>query len=73
MRAWSFVALVSAMFAAAGGLGQALGSLSGGALYGYAGMGMFTATAFAVALGAWLASPSCAPRWLGGDGGCART
>ena len=57
---------------AAGGLGQALGSLSGGALYGYAGMGMFTATAFAVALGAWLASPSCAPRWLGGENGCTR-
>jgi MFS family permease len=57
---------------AAGGLGQALGSLSGGALYGYAGMGMFTATAFAVALGAWLASPSCAPRWLGGERGCTR-
>ena len=58
---------------AAGGLGQALGSLSGGALYGYAGMGMFTATAFAVALGAWLASPSCAPRWLGGVGRCAKS
>lgn len=58
---------------AAGGLGQALGSLSGGALYGYAGMGMFTATAFAVALGAWLASPSCAPRWLGGGGRCAKS
>jgi hypothetical protein len=58
---------------AAGGLGQALGSLSGGALYGYAGMGMFTATAFAVALGAWFASPSCAPRWLGGERGCTRT
>ena len=57
---------------AAGGLGQALGSLSGGALYGYAGMGMFTATAFAVALGVWLASPSCAPRWLGGESGCTR-
>lgn len=57
---------------AAGGLGQALGSLSGGALYGYAGMGMFTATAFAVALGAWLASPSCAPRWLGGENACTR-
>lgn len=57
---------------AAGGLGQALGSLSGGALYGYAGMGMFTATAFAVALGAWLASPSCAPRWLGGGSRCTR-
>lgn len=41
---------------AAGGLGQAVGSLSGGALYGYAGMGIFTTTAFAVALGAWLAS-----------------
>lgn len=26
-----------------------------------------------VALGAWLASPSCAPRWPGGDGSCART
>lgn len=55
---------------AAGGLGQAVGSLSGGALYGYAGMGIFTATAFAVALGAWLASPSCAPRRLGGRGRC---
>jgi MFS family permease len=51
---------------AAGGLGQAIGSASGGALYGYAGTGMFTATAFAVALGAWLASRACAPRWLGG-------
>ncbi|MGE0873594.1 MAG: MFS transporter [Burkholderiales bacterium] len=58
---------------AAGGLGQAVGSLSGGALYGYAGMGMFTAVAFAVALGAWLASPSCAPRWLGGNSRCTRT
>lgn len=57
---------------AAGGLGQALGSLSGGALYGHAGMGIFTAAAFAVALGAWLASPSCAPRWLGGSSRCAR-
>ena len=57
---------------AAGGLGQAVGSLSGGALYGYAGMGIFTATAFAVALGAWLASPSCAPRWLGGGNRCTR-
>lgn len=57
---------------AAGGLGQAIGSLSGGALYGYAGMGIFTATAFAVALGAWLASPACAPRWLGGGSSCAR-
>ena len=57
---------------AAGGLGQAIGSLSGGALYGYAGMGIFTATAFAVALGAWLASPSCAPRWLGGAARCTR-
>lgn len=57
---------------AAGGLGQALGSISGGALYGYVGMGMFTATAFAVALGAWLASPSCAPRWLGGGSRCSR-
>lgn len=57
---------------AAGGLGQAVGSLSGGALYGYAGMGIFTATAFAVALGAWLASPSCAPRWLGGSSRCTK-
>ena len=57
---------------AAGGLGQALGSLSGGALYGYAGMGMFAATAFAVALGAWLASPACAPRWLGGANSCTK-
>ena len=57
---------------AAGGLGQALGSLSGGALYGYAGMGIFTAAAFAVALGAWLASPSCAPRWLGGAARCTK-
>jgi hypothetical protein len=57
---------------AAGGLGQALGSLSGGALYGYAGMGMFTATAIAVALGAWFASPSCALRWLGGERSCTR-
>lgn len=58
---------------AAGALGQAVGSLSGGALYGYAGMGIFTATAFAVALGAWLASPACAPRWLGGGSRCTRT
>ena len=58
---------------AAGGLGQAVGSLSGGALYGYAGMGMFTAVAFAVAISAWLASPSCAPRWLGGNSRCTRT
>jgi MFS family permease len=43
---------------AAGGLGQAAGSLSGGALYAHAGMGIFTATAFAVALGAWLALPA---------------
>jgi len=49
---------------AAGGLGQALGSLSGGLLYGYAGTGMFTATAFAVALGAWFGSRTCAPRWM---------
>ncbi|MCD6041370.1 MAG: hypothetical protein K0R40_973 [Burkholderiales bacterium] len=58
---------------AAGALGQAVGSLSGGALYGYAGMGIFTATAFAVALGAWLALPSCAPRWLGGGSRCAKS
>jgi hypothetical protein len=57
---------------AAGGLGQAIGSASGGALYGYAGSGMFTATAFAVALGAWLASRACAPRWLGGGSRCTR-
>jgi len=49
---------------AAGGLGQALGSVSGGLLYGYAGPGMFTATAFTVALGAWLGSRTCAPRWM---------
>jgi MFS family permease len=58
---------------AAGGLGQAIGSASGGALYGYAGTGMFTATAFAVALGAWLASRACAPRWLGGGSRCTRS
>ena len=40
---------------AAGGLGQAIGSASGGALYGYAGQLMFMATAFAVVLGASLA------------------
>jgi len=57
---------------AAGGLGQAVGSLSGGALYAHAGMGIFTATAFAVALAAWLASPSCAPRWLGGRSQCGK-
>lgn len=57
---------------AAGGLGQGLGSLSGGALYGFAGMGIFSATAFVVVLGAWLASPSCAPRWLGGSRRCSR-
>jgi hypothetical protein len=57
---------------AAGGLGQAIGSASGGALYGYAGTGMFIATAFAVALGAWLASRACAPRWLGGGSRCMR-
>jgi MFS family permease len=57
---------------AAGGLGQAIGSASGGALYGYAGSAMFTATAFAVALGAWLAARACAPRWLGGGSRCTR-
>lgn len=57
---------------AAGALGQAVGSASGGALYGYAGSTMFTATAIVVALGAWLASPSCAPRWLGGRSRCTR-
>lgn len=54
------------VLAAAGALGQALGSASGGALYGYAGPAMFIATAFAVGFGAWLAWPSRAPRWLGG-------
>lgn len=58
---------------AAGALGQAAGSASGGALYGYAGSTMFTTTAVVVALGAWLASPSCAPRWLGGRGRCTRS
>lgn len=58
--------------AASGGLGQALGSVSGGVLYGYAGAEMFAATAFAVALGAWLGSRTCAPRWLGGESGCSR-
>lgn len=58
---------------AAGGLGQAIGSASGGALYGYAGPAMFTATAFAVALGTWLASRACAPRWLGGRSRCTRS
>jgi hypothetical protein len=29
--------------------------------------------AFAVAISAWLASPSCAPRWLGGNSRCTRT
>lgn len=57
---------------AAGALGQAIGSASGGALYGYAGSAMFTASAFAVALGAWLASRACAPRWLGGSSRCTR-
>lgn len=57
---------------AAGGLGQAIGSASGGALYGYVGSAMFTATAFAVAFGAWLASHACAPRWLGGSSRCTR-
>lgn len=57
---------------ASGGLGQALGSVSGGVLYGYAGAGMFAATALAVALGAWLGSRTCAPRWLGGESGCSR-
>ena len=57
---------------AAGGLGQAVGSLSGGVLYGYAGMTIFAVTAFAVALGAWLASPGCAPRWLGGASRCTK-
>jgi MFS family permease len=55
---------------AAGSLGQAIGSASGGAFYGYAGSGMFTATAFVVGLGAWLASRACAPRWLGGESRC---
>lgn len=58
---------------AAGGLGQALGSALGGAFYGYAGPAMFTATAFAVALGAWMASRTCAPRWLGGASRCTKT
>lgn len=57
---------------AAGALGQAIGSASGGALYSYAGSGMFTATAFTVALGTWLASRACAPRWLGGGSRCTR-
>lgn len=57
----------------AGAAGQALGSLFGGALYGYAGMGLFTVTAFAVGFGAWFASPACVPRWLGGNGRCSRT
>jgi hypothetical protein len=57
---------------AAGGLGQAIGSASGGALYGHAGPAMFTATAFAVALGTWLASRACAPRWLGGRSRCTK-
>lgn len=43
---------------AAGGLGQAIGSISGGALYAQAGMGIFTATAFVLGVGALLASPS---------------
>lgn len=55
---------------AAGGLGQAVGSLLGGALYGYAGMWTFTATAFVVGVGAWLASPSCTASALGGTGRC---
>lgn len=57
----------------AGALGQAVGSASGGALYGYAGSAVFTATAFAVALGTWLASRACAPRWLGGGSRCTRS
>lgn len=55
---------------AAGGLGQALGSIGGGVLYGYVGATVFTATGLAVAVGAWLASPTCAPRWLGGQSEC---
>lgn len=55
---------------AAGGLGQALGSIGGGVLYGYVGATVFTATGLAVAVGAWLASPACAPRWLGGQSEC---
>lgn len=47
---------------AAGGLGQAIGSVSAGALYAQAGMGIFTATAFVLGVGAFLLSPS--PRWL---------
>lgn len=55
---------------AAGGLGQALGAVGGGVLYGYAGVSVFMLTGFAIALGAWLASPGCAPRWLGGQNQC---
>jgi MFS family permease len=57
---------------AAGGLGQAIGSASGGVLYGYAGSAMFTATGFAIGFGAWLAARSSAPRRRGGDSGCSR-
>ena len=44
------------VLSAAGGLGQALGSLTGGALYAYAGMGTFATAASVVVLGAVLTS-----------------
>jgi len=47
---------------AAGSLGQAIGSISGGALYAQAGMSIFTTTAFVLGVGALVASPL--PRWL---------
>jgi MFS family permease len=47
---------------AAGGLGQAIGSISGGVLYAQAGMSIFTTTAFVLGVGALVASPL--PRWL---------
>lgn len=51
---------------AAGSLGQAIGSMSGGALYAQAGMSIFATMAFVLGVGALVASPS--PRWLRGGG-----
>ena len=50
---------------AAGSLGQAIGSISGGALYAQAGMSIFITTAFVLGVGALAASPL--PRWLRGS------
>ena len=49
------------VLSAAGGLGQALGSLTGGALYAYAGMGTFATAASVVVLGVLASSARRAP------------